>query len=56
MAEPLDLRILFHGSRIMPPLVNPFPMPAGVALPARSPQSQPRPVSQAETPQTQSAQ
>ena len=56
MTERLDMRIVFRGSRIMPPLVNPLPMPAGVALPARSSQSLPLPVPQAETPQTQSAQ
>jgi hypothetical protein len=46
----------YGESLIMPRVINPLPMPAGAAVPARPPQSQPTPIPQAEPAQPAAAQ
>jgi hypothetical protein len=46
----------FGESLIMPRVVNPLPMPAGAAVPARAPQAQPIPALPAQPAQPAAAQ
>ncbi len=43
MSEQRNSSTLTQDSQIMPRVINPLPMPAGAAVPARAPQSQPIP-------------
>jgi len=56
MAERKSDRARAFDSLIMPRLEIDIPMPAGVAIPARGPQSHPAPIPQAEPAQPAAAQ
>jgi hypothetical protein len=43
MSEQRNNNSAVKDSQIMPRVINPLPMPAGAAVPARAPQSQPIP-------------
>jgi hypothetical protein len=56
MAEQRNNISLAQDSQIMPRVVNPLPMPAGAAIPARGPQPQPARIPQSQPAQPAAAQ